>query len=76
MGGIMSTTTRQPKEKNKVLLWIMTGLAGLLMFSTVVCGLWIRSQGSAAGQSDVNFHMGIGLATVAVTAVALALGAI
>lgn len=55
----------------RIALWITTGLTGLLLFSTLACGLWIRSRGDAAAQSDINFHMGIALLTIAVTVVTL-----
>lgn len=49
---------------------ILTVLSGLLLFSTTVCGLWIRAQENVE-QSSINFHMGIALLTVAAVVVTI-----
>ncbi len=41
---------------------IVAIVTGLLLFSTSVCGLWIRYSGQA-DSSNLNFHLVIGLAT-------------
>ncbi|MCP4541052.1 MAG: hypothetical protein GY832_28280 [Chloroflexi bacterium] len=55
--------------------WIMAILTGLLLFSTVVCGLWIRYSGEADNGS-ISFHMVIGIATAIATAVTIVLSVI
>ncbi len=42
---------------------ILAIVASLLLLSTLICGLWIRSTGNT-GPSSLNFHMMIGIATV------------
>ena len=49
-----------------------TALTGLLIFSTVVCGLWIKGQ-EAVDPSSVSFHMSIALLTVLFTVLTLVL---
>ena len=56
----------------KTVMWVMAILTGVLLFSTTVCGLWIRSSGQAE-ESSIQFHMVIGIATAVVTAVTLVL---
>jgi hypothetical protein len=58
----------------KTLLVISAVLTGLLIFSTVVCGLWLRYSGEPVEQSSLNFHMIIGLATALVACVTVILG--
>jgi hypothetical protein len=50
----------------------MAIVAGVLLFSTTVCGLWIRTSGQA-DESSTAFHMMIGIATAVVTVIALVL---
>lgn len=38
-------------------------ITGLLLFSTLVCGLWIRAN-KVTDVSSLNFHMNIGIASV------------
>lgn len=59
----------------KTIFLIGAILTGLLLFSTVVCGLWLRSH-QPVDPSSLQFHMIAGLATAAVTAATLILGAI
>ena len=56
----------------KTVLLILAILSGVLLLSTAVCGLWIRYSGEA-DESSTQFHLLIGLASVAVTAVTLVL---
>lgn len=37
-------------------------ITGLLLFSTLVCGLWIRAN-KVTDVSSLNFHMNIGIAS-------------
>ena len=53
----------------KVLTMVLAILAVLLLFSTVVCGLWLRYSGEVIEESSRQFHMVIGL-TAALTSVA------
>jgi hypothetical protein len=48
----------------KTVLILMSVASGLLIFSTTVCGLWLRSHGAPA--ESVAFHANIALATSAV----------
>lgn len=41
----------------------MTVITFLLLFSTVVCGLWIRYSGKEVEASSLDFHMWIGILT-------------
>lgn len=59
----------------KTLVIVLDVLAGLLLFSTLVCGLWMRSQ-VELDPSSVGFHATIGIATVVVTALAMILSTI
>ena len=60
----------------KTILIISAILTGVLIFSTVVCGLWLRYSGQEIAKSSLDFHMVIGLLTcaamVATTVMALA----
>lgn len=47
----------------KVFLMIIAIITGLLLFSTLVCGLWIRAN-KVTEMSSLNFHMNIGIASV------------
>lgn len=51
-------------------------LSGLLLFSQVLCGLWIRNAGKPADESSIRFHVMFGLLTVAVVAVTLVINMI
>ena len=57
----------------KALKIIMVVVTSLLLFSTVVCGLWMRYSGKEVDDSSRLFHMVVGLAGVAATAVTLVL---
>jgi hypothetical protein len=48
-------------EVMKMLEWIMIILTGLLLFSTVVCGLWLRYSGKPVEPSSLDFHMIVGM---------------
>jgi hypothetical protein len=48
----------------KTLIIILAVLTILLLLSTVICGLWIRNMGSLVEKSSLDFHLGIGLASV------------
>lgn len=56
----------------KTVLIIAAVLTGLLLFSTTVCGLWIRGQANVDATS-IQFHMNIALVTVATTALSMGL---
>jgi hypothetical protein len=42
---------------------VLGSIKGLLLFSTLVCGLWTRGQ-DVVEMSSRNFHRSIGVATV------------
>ena len=46
-------------------------VAALLLFSTLICGVWIANQ-PVVEASSVRFHMMIGISTVAAVTLALA----
>lgn len=46
-------------------------IAALLLFSTLICGVWIANQ-PVVEASSVRFHMMIGISTVAAVTLALA----
>lgn len=45
---------------------ILAVVTALLLFSTLVCGLWLKYAGSAVTDraSSIQFHTGIGIAAV------------
>ncbi len=47
----------------KVFSIIIAIITGLLLFSTIVCGLWI-SANKVTDVSSIKFHMNIGIASV------------
>lgn len=47
----------------KVLSLVIAIITGLLLFSTLTCGLWIRAN-KVTDVSALNFHVSIGIATV------------
>jgi len=53
----------------KITSLILTSITGLLLFSTTVCGLWLRSKGVTP--EGVSFHVKIALATVAFAVVTI-----
>ena len=60
----------------KTTLLIMAIVTGLLIFSTTICGLWIRYSGEEIVQSSLNFHLGIGITTGVFTTITLLLAMI
>jgi hypothetical protein len=46
---------------------------GLLLFSTTVCGLWMKFTNEVVDPSSKNFHMTIALLTVLSTVLTLGL---
>jgi len=59
----------------KTAVLIMAIVTGVLLFSTVVCGLWIRYSGEA-DESSIGFHMTIGIATAVIAVAAMVLAVI
>ncbi len=49
----------------KTVSTLSTILSGILLFSTLVCGLWIRSH-RPADESSLRFHAMLGISTVAI----------
>jgi len=52
---------------------IMIVITGILLFSTVVCGLWIRFSGQEVEVSSLNFHMILGILTAIATVITIIL---
>lgn len=59
----------------KIVVLVLSILTGLLMFSTVVCGLWIKAQ-PEVDASSISFHQGIALLTAAFVVVSLVVSTI
>lgn len=47
----------------KIITIVIAVVAGLLLLSTLICGLWIKSKG-LTDISSLNFHMQIGIGSV------------
>lgn len=47
----------------KIISIIMASLTALLLLSTLICGLWIKSN-KITEISSINFHTNIGIAAV------------
>ena len=59
----------------KTIMIITAVVTGLLIFSTVVCGLWLRFSPDIEDiASSKNFHMTIGLLTAAASIVSVVVG--
>jgi cytochrome b561 len=50
----------------------LDAVVALLLFSTLICGVWMANQ-PAVEASSVRFHMTIGIGTVVAAVVALSL---
>ncbi len=48
----------------KLLTMIIAGSAGILLLSTMICGLWIRSQKGGVDPSSITFHSTIAIVSV------------
>ncbi len=49
-------------------------LTGLLVLSTLICGLWLQYSGKPVQKSDRTFHRNIALATTFCTLATLVFG--
>ena len=47
----------------KIIAILLSSATGLLVFSTLLCGLWLRAKGVTP--EGVNFHVSLALVTVA-----------
>lgn len=47
----------------RIFSMVIAIITSLLLFSTLICGLWIRSN-KVTDASSLNFHMSIGIASV------------
>jgi hypothetical protein len=54
----------------KTAVVILDVVTGLLIFSTLICGLWIKAQ-PEVDPSSVSFHLGIALLTSGFVVVSL-----
>lgn len=57
----------------KTIMIVSAILTGILMFSTVVCGLWIRYTPEPVEDSSIVFHMVIAILTVIASAATIIL---
>lgn len=55
----------------KTIQTILTSLTGILLFTTVACGVWMRYSGAVIKEADKNFHMVSGILAVILVAVTL-----
>lgn len=55
----------------KTIQTILISLTGILLFTTVACGVWMRYSGAIIKQTDKNFHMVSGILAVIMAAVTL-----
>jgi len=55
----------------KTLQTILISLTGILLFSTFVCGVWMRYSGAIIKEADKNFHMISGILAVVLVAFTL-----
>ena len=60
----------------KTVLIISAIVTGLLLFSTLVCGFWLRYSGEELTKSNLNFHMMAALLTAAATTVTIILAVV
>jgi len=51
----------------KTALIISAVVTGLLLFSTLICGFWLRYSGQEVEPSSLNFHMMSAVLTAAAT---------
>ena len=58
----------------KPILIIGAVVTGLLLFSVVICGLWLRYSGKPVDESSLRFHMLLGLITAAASLITMVLG--
>ena len=56
----------------KIISIISAIITALLLFSTLICGLWIRSN-KVTDASSMTFHMNIGIATVIFSSISVIL---
>lgn len=60
----------------KTVLIISAIVTGLLLFSTLVCGFWLRYSGEELTKSNLNFHMMVALLTALATTVTVVLAVV
>lgn len=53
----------------KTLITLLSSASGLLLLSTMICGLWLKSQG--ATPESVQFHITIAIASIVLSLVTL-----
>lgn len=59
----------------KTTIIILDAVTGLLIFSTLICGLWIKAQ-PKIDPSSVSFHLGIALLTTGFVVVTLVVASV
>ncbi len=59
----------------KTAILILDLVTGLLIFSTLICGLWIKAQ-PELDPSSVNFHLGIALLTTGFVVITLVVASV
>lgn len=60
----------------KATINILAILTGIMLFSTLVCGLWIRYSGEVIEDSSITFHLSIGVVAVLFAAATLVLAVV
>jgi DMSO/TMAO reductase YedYZ heme-binding membrane subunit len=59
----------------KTIQIISMSLTGILLFNTIVCGIWMRYSGAIITEANKNFHMVSGILAAVFVAVTLILTA-
>lgn len=62
----------------RILVWILSVSSLLLVFSTAICGMWIRGNRDKIADlaSAASFHMNLGIATTVVVVAAIVIMAV
>lgn len=55
---------------------VLAIVTGVLLFSTILCGLWIRYSGEEITEGDLSFHTDIGIVMAIFALVTLVLAVI
>ncbi len=50
---------------------ISMSITGILLFNTIVCGIWMRYSGTLIREANKNFHMASGILTAVFVAVTM-----
>jgi hypothetical protein len=48
----------------KTIQFVLMSLTGILLFNTIVCGIWMRYSGALITDANKNYHMVSAILTV------------